>query len=96
MNVIGIPEIEKFSKKHNQARKPLYGWLKKTKKAKWETSADVKATFNTVDNPTGNEYVFNIGGNKYRLVALVMIVKETVIIDKIMTHAEYTKKYKTY
>ena len=94
MKVIGIPAIEKFSKKYNRAKKPLKEWLKKTQNAKWETSADVKDTFNSVDNPRGNEYIFNIGGNKYRLVALVVIRNETVIINKIMTHKEYTKKYK--
>lgn len=94
MKVIGLPLIKKFSKNNAQARKPLRLWLEKTKKAHWKTSADVKATFGSVDNPRGNEYIFNVGGNKYRLIALVVIMNGTVLIKQIMTHEEYTKKYK--
>lgn len=95
MKVIGTLRIDKFSKRHAQARKPLTEWLKKTKNAHWKSYSDVKNTFNHVDNPKGNQYIFNIGGNNYRLIALVVFKNETVVIKQIMTHAEYTKKYKT-
>lgn len=95
MKVIGKGKIVKYSKKHSRARKPLAQWLLKTEAAKWTRSADIKATFNSVDNPAGNEYIFNVGGHNYRLVALVTIKNETVIVRTIMTHSEYSKKYKT-
>lgn len=94
MKVIGKDKITKYSKKHSRARKPLDMWLVKTEAAKWKKSADIKATFGTVDNPIKDEYVFDIGGNNYRLIALITIKKKTVIIRTIMTHDEYTKKYK--
>lgn len=94
MKVIGKDRIARFGMKHNQARRPLTGWLKKTEAAKWTKFADVKATFGTVDNPGDNEYVFNIGGNNYRLIALVVITNGTVIIKSIMTHEWYSKKYR--
>ena len=94
MKVIGKDKIVKFNQKHSRARKPLAMWVKRTEAAKWKHSADIKATFSSVDNPKDNQYIFNIGGNKYRLIAFVTITDETVIINKIMTHNEYTKKYK--
>ena len=94
MKIIGKDKVVKYGKKHSRARKPLAVWLRITEASKWKRSADVKATFGYVDNPKGNEYVFNIGGNNYRLIALVVIKNETVIIKTIMTHSEYTKKYK--
>jgi mRNA interferase HigB len=94
MKVVGKDKIAKFSIKHNQARRPLVQWVKKTEAAKWTKFADVRATFGTVDNPKGNEYIFDIGGNNYRLIALVVIKNETVIIRTIMTHEEYSKKYR--
>ena len=94
MKVVGTDKIDKFSRKYDRSRKPLAEWLKKTRAAKWTKFADVKATFGTVDNPAGNEYIFNVGGNNFRLVALVVIVKETVLIKAIMTHEEYSKKYR--
>lgn len=94
MKVIGKDKIDKYKKKHSRARKPLNEWLKKTEAAVWNKFADVKDTFGSVDNPKGNEYVFDIGGNNYRLIALVVIVNKTVIVKTIMTHDEYDKKYK--
>jgi mRNA interferase HigB len=93
MKVIGKDKIARFGRKHNRARKPLAMWLKKTEAARWQKFADVKATFATADNPVNNEYIFNIGGN-YRLTAFVVIVNETVLIKSIMTHEQYSKKYK--
>ena len=94
MKITGRDKIVKYGRKHSRARKPLATWLKITEVAKWEKSADIKATFGYVDNPKDNEYVFNIGGYNYRLIALVVIKNGIVIIKTIMTHSEYTKKYK--
>jgi mRNA interferase HigB len=94
MKLIGKDRIQKFIQKHNQAKNPLKMWVAKTESAQWTNSADVKATFPTVDNP-GDCAIFNIGGNRYRLMAMVMIVNETVIVKKIMTHAEYDKWNRT-
>lgn len=90
MKLIGKDKIEKFAKKHSQSRKPLVMWVQKIEAAQWANSSDVKATFPSVDNP-GNCHTFNIGGNRCRLVALVVILNGTVIVKEIMTHAEYNK-----
>jgi mRNA interferase HigB len=91
MKLINRKKILDFAKKNTQAKKPLAAWIKIVKNAKWEKSADVKSTFASVDNPRGNEYIFNISGNKFRLVAVVIIKSETVTVDKVMTHNEYDR-----
>ena len=52
--------------------------------------AALRATFASVDK-VGNLYVFNIGGNKYRLIASVAFVVRTVWVKAVLTHAEYDK-----
>lgn len=73
--------------KYANAESPLRQWLKKTEAAKWSNAANIKNTFNSVDR-AGPYTIFNIGGNKYRLVAVVVIRNGVVIIERIMTHAE--------
>ncbi len=91
MKIIGKDRIDGFSRSHSLARKPLAAWVMKVEAASWQNSADIKATFPSVDNPAGHQYIFNIGGNKFRLVALVRIVNEVVVVQQVMTHAEYNK-----
>ena len=90
MKVIGRDKIDSFARRHANADRPLKQWLKKAEAANWSNAADIKNTFNSVDR-AGSHYIFNIGGNKYRLVAIVVIRNGVVIIERIMTHAEYDK-----
>jgi mRNA interferase HigB len=91
MRITGRDKLNKFGKKHSKARKPIAAWVKVVEKAKWEKSADVKATFNSVDNPGSTKYIFNLAGNNFRIVAIVKIKNGVVMVDKIMTHTEYDK-----
>ncbi len=91
MRVISPKKINEYVLKHNKAKVPLYNWLAKTKRAEWESLADMRQVFNSVDYVGNKRYVFNIGGNNYRLVAIVLLVKKHVYIRFIGTHAEYEK-----
>jgi mRNA interferase HigB len=76
------------------ARTPLTHWYAKTKAARWSSPADVKQTYGaTVDFvkvASGNTVgIFDIGGNKYRLVAAIHYDFGRVFILRIMTHREY-------
>ena len=66
-------------------------WLKEyyPEKANWESFADVKKTFNSVDAVGNQRFVFNIKGNDYRLVALIKFKIKMVYIRFIGTHKEY-------
>jgi mRNA interferase HigB len=75
---------------HADAEGPLRAWYThvRSRVVAWESFAGVKATFATA-SLVGSCVVFNIGGNKYRLVTRVLYPSQKVFILKVMTHAEY-------
>ncbi len=89
MVIITKGAIHAFSKRHSQSTRPLNDWFDKTFGADWGNFRDVKSTFNSVDFIGNDRYVFNIGGNNYRLVAMIHFTIRTVYIRAILTHREY-------
>lgn len=81
--------IHAFADKHPVAAAPLNDWYGKTKDASWKNPADVKKTFNSADLIGNDRYVFDIGGNNFRLVAMIHINIRTLYIRAILTHKEY-------
>ncbi len=66
-------------------------WYEIVKYAEWETISDIRQDFNTVDYVGNNRYVFNIKGNDYRLVTIIIIASKKIYIRFIGTHEEYDK-----
>ncbi len=91
MRIITHKTIDDFSLKHADAKTALKEWYVKTEQNDWNCSADIKQIFNPVDAVGNKRYVFNIKGNMYRLVALVLFVPKIVYIRFIGTHLEYDK-----
>jgi len=91
MRIIDQKAIKSFSNKHKDAETALQDWYYKTLKADWDCFADIKSSFNTVDSVGNKRYVFNIKGNDYRLVAIVLFSIKMVYIRFIGTHKEYEK-----
>ena len=91
MRVIAYSAIRAFITRHPDAEKPLRDWYTKVRRASWTTLADIKRDFNSVDYVGNNRYVFNIGGNNFRLVAIVIFLAYHVYIRFLGTHAEYDK-----
>lgn len=89
MVVITKGVIDAFAKKHSNAIIPLNEWYEKTKKAQWRKFSEVKLTFNSVDAIGNDRYIFNIGGNNYRIVAMIHFDIRTVYIRAVLTHPEY-------
>ena len=81
--------IVDFCAKHNDAESALQDWYYKTLKANWSCFADIRKTFNTVDAVGNSRYVFNIKGNDYGLVALVLFQIKKVYVRFIGTHKAY-------
>ena len=84
-----------FANKYNVMRIisfALRDWYKKTEKADWSCLADVKQTFNSVDYIGNDRFVFNIKGNDYRLVAIILFAARKVFVRWIGTHKEYDNK----
>ena len=94
MWVIGLPNLESFWQSHPKARKPLEKWIQVVKEAKWNNWSQLKSTFRTADLVqvgTKKFVVFNIGGNKYRLVTIVNFKGQVIIVEVALTHNEYDK-----
>lgn len=72
------------------------GWFKLTQRARWQNFQDAKALFGQTDVAADTESgrtatIFDIGGNKYRIIALVDYARQTVLVTHVLTHAEYDK-----
>ena len=70
VRVISRRAIREFAEDHEDALEPLLHWANATEALDWRTPADVRRTFNTADF-VGDLTVFDIGRNKYRLIAFV-------------------------
>ena len=91
MRIITFLRIKEFVEKHSDADIALRDWYKKTQNAEWKSFTDVKETFNSVDYVGNNRFVFNIKGNNYRLVAIIIFASQKVYIRYIGTHKDYDK-----
>lgn len=91
MRVITEEPLYNYISKHPDTKTALQDWLKKVKAAQWSDFADVKKSFNSVDNVGNQHYVFNIKGNHHRLVVVIKFTIKWVYIRFIGTHAEYDK-----
>lgn len=89
MRVISFSLLRRFIAQHADADVSLREWYKKTQKADWNSLVDVKAMFGSADYVGNDHYVFNIHGNKYRLVAIVFFQVKKVFVRWVGTHAEY-------
>ena len=83
--------INKFGQIHADSLNPLHEWYRIVSEANWSNINDVKKTFNSADYVGDERFVFNIKGNRYRLIALIKFKKRTIYIKYIGTHAEYDK-----
>lgn len=86
-----MPLLRKDIKDHADAEIPLRDWYKKTENSDWTCLADIKKTFNSVDYVGNDRYVFNIKGNDYRLIVIIIFVSKKIYIRFIGTHSEYDK-----
>lgn len=91
MRVISKKKIVLFYSEQEDARTALEEWYEKAENAEWECFAHVKGTFRTADYVGNGRIVFNIKGNRYRLVALVLFKAKTVYVRFVGTHEDYDK-----
>jgi len=91
MVIISKAKLYEFGLIHSDSIDALNRWYDESKKADWKNFAEIKKTFNTVDYVGNDRYVFDIKGNKYRIVAMIFLDKRTMFIRFIGTHNEYAK-----
>ncbi len=91
MNVIGRKVLEEAGRKHGDLAKSLDAWLRITQAAQWQNLMEVRRSLPTAD-AVGEFTVFNVRGNRYRLIAEIHYETKTVFIDRVLTHAEYDRE----
>ena len=91
MRVISKKRLREFWQDNLEAEKPLMHWYQVAKKANWKNLADVKMDFRHADL-AGVCTIFNISGNKFRLITKIFYPNKKILIRFVITHAEYNKK----
>lgn len=97
MHIIAKSALVKFweaqpqGKPQISAKAAMVEWHTTATDAQWNNFADVKATFNTADYVGDGKIVFDVGGNKYRIVGLVGFRTKRIFVLFVGTHAEYDK-----
>ena len=91
MKVFNTPQIEKAYKKHTDAIGPLQNWYQEVKEADWDTPAKLKERYPNASIIRGDLVVFNIKGNRYRLVARINFRRQLVFVKFFGTHKEYDR-----
>jgi len=92
VQIIAKRTLVQFWQCHPRAELPLKTWHSMANRAQWTAPADVKAEFGaTVDFLADNRLVFDIAGNRYRLIVHAAYRYKRVLIKFIGTHAEYDK-----
>jgi mRNA interferase HigB len=91
VRVIARRILRQFWSKHADARQPLKAWYDEVKKALWGGMVDIKKSHATASVVDRERVVFNIGGNKYRLVVKLWFPSKTVFIKFVGTHEQYDR-----
>lgn len=91
MRIANKTLLDDFVQSHAQSAGPLNKWVEKVKGATWTSHAELKQMFPSADYVKNGRYVFNIGGNNYRVVAVVIFIGGVMNIRFVGTHAEYDK-----
>ena len=93
MRVLGEAILVRFAAKHAGARAPLQRFLEIARSAQWRHYPAVKDTFRATDigQKTGR-MIFDIGGNKYRLIASVDFAEQLLVIEQVLTHEDYERE----
>jgi mRNA interferase HigB len=92
MILIGQKIIVDFGRNHPHSRNPLSAWAEVIKQTDYKSFNELKRTFPSVDYVNHQYTIFDIGGNKYRLITEIDYIAQVVNIKRVWTHAEYSMK----
>ena len=88
MHVISKRALKEFWAKHPGSERPLEVWFRAIRRSSYKTWNELRGTFPTADK-VGDKVVFNIGGNKYRLITVIHFNRGKVFVRDVLTHKEY-------
>jgi mRNA interferase HigB len=90
VHIITRRRLIEFARAHPDARAPLYHWFAIVRKTAYGSFAGLRITFPSADQ-VGRFTVFNIGGNKFRLITAIHYNRQKVYVRHVLTHAEYDR-----
>ena len=93
MRLIDLKTLAQFWLKHRDAARPLSKWYQTAKEAAWQSLDEVRAVYPQADAVAvasgKTATVFNIGGNKYRLITAIHYNTQIIYLMMVLTHPEY-------
>lgn len=90
MRVISPKRLKAFWAVHADAKPSLKAWLDVAKACTWNSFTHLRKTLPAADQ-VGRFTVFNIAGNKYRMISVIHFNRNRIYIRHVLTHAEYDK-----
>ncbi len=94
--MVSLKLLKEFWQRYPDAQTPLKLWYKTAQRAAWSGFHDVRKTYRRADSVRVSDRdtltVFNIGGNKYRLVVRIRYDYQLINVRAVMTHEEYSKE----
>lgn len=91
MRILSRKTLKEFWIKHPQAEEPLKAWVAETEIALWNRPQDIKNHYRSADFLKNKRVIFNISGNKYRLIVQINYHFKIVYVRFLGTHKEYDK-----
>ena len=91
MKVLGIEVLDKAIRAHRDLTTPVAAWLTLAQAGGWKSLNELRRTWRNTDCVKG-QTIFNVKGNKYRLLATVNYASQTIVVKDLLTHAEYSER----
>jgi mRNA interferase HigB len=91
MRVIAVSSLVKYWTKNKTAQRPLENWLRVIQSNIWANPVAIKKTFGSASVLRNGRVVFNVGGNKYRIVTSIAYSTQIAYIKFVGTHNEYDR-----
>lgn len=91
VRIISRRLLREFWEKHPDAGAPLQIWFHDVERASWSSPADIKAIYRSASFLGNNRVVFNIKGNRYRIIVVVIYQHGVVYVRFVGTHEEYDR-----
>jgi mRNA interferase HigB len=91
VQIIAKRTLRQFWERHPRAETPLRVWFAQVSAADWASRAEVRAAFGSVDFVGVNWAIFDIGGNRFRLIVRISYEYRRVLIKFVGTHADYDR-----
>ena len=91
MQVIGLPTLQDLKNRHADVRTQVDAWLSEVEIAQWDSPQYIKSRYSSASILSDNQVVFNLKGNKYRLLVKIDYKRKIISVQKAGTHAEYSR-----